>query len=149
MADIAHTLQVGREAFNERFAAMMKSRRELFEILSRYTDTGTPPENGWEGSVHRATDDAVPKEAPREVYEQGDLRAAARLWVHGASVDWARLPHHANRRRTPLPTYPFEKRRCWLTEPGPDQRPPVRSRGDAPAPDNGKTDHGPAHGDIA
>jgi acyl transferase domain-containing protein len=37
---------------------------------------------------------------------------AGRLWLAGARVDWAGL-HAPGRRRVPLPTYPFERRRYW------------------------------------
>ncbi|TLQ44539.1 type I polyketide synthase [Streptomyces marianii] len=42
------------------------------------------------------------------------LAAAARLWASGVHLDWAKVtgrPH----RRVPLPTYPYERRRCWVS----------------------------------
>ncbi len=43
------------------------------------------------------------------------LLAAAQLWVAGASLDWSARPQAvAGRRRVPLPTYPFERRRYWV-----------------------------------
>jgi polyene macrolide polyketide synthase len=46
------------------------------------------------------------------------LEAVARLWVHGAEVDWDVLlggPADPGRaRRVALPTYPFQRRRYWL-----------------------------------
>jgi len=40
-----------------------------------------------------------------------------RLWLAGVAVDWPRLYEGERRRRVPLPTYPFERRRFWV-EPG-------------------------------
>ncbi|MFG2226236.1 type I polyketide synthase [Streptomyces sp. NPDC048644] len=37
------------------------------------------------------------------------LDAAGRAWQNGASVDWSRLHTGTDRRRVPLPTYPFER----------------------------------------
>jgi acyl transferase domain-containing protein len=41
------------------------------------------------------------------------LDAAGRLWATGVDLDWAALHDHP-RSRVPLPTYPFERRRCWI-----------------------------------
>jgi acyl transferase domain-containing protein/acyl carrier protein len=40
-----------------------------------------------------------------------------RLWEAGAKVDWEGHWSRSPRRRVPLPTYPFERTRCWI-EPG-------------------------------
>jgi amino acid adenylation domain-containing protein len=52
------------------------------------------------------------------------LEAAARLWVGGARLDWHDFVAGEDRRRVPLPTYPWQRERCW-----------VDRRVDAPAPD--------------
>jgi acyl transferase domain-containing protein len=46
------------------------------------------------------------------------LAAAGRLWLAGAEVDWARLHAPGARRPVALPTYPFERRRCWIDPAG-------------------------------
>jgi amino acid adenylation domain-containing protein len=40
--------------------------------------------------------------------------AAARLWAAGCSLDWHELNRGEDRRRLPLPTYPFERERYWI-----------------------------------
>ncbi len=45
---------------------------------------------------------------------EGMLNAAAQLWTSGVELDWRAL-HNDGRRRVSLPTYPFERRRCWIT----------------------------------
>lgn len=42
------------------------------------------------------------------------LQSLGRLWIHGSDVDWQALHTPASRRRVPLPTYPFERRRHWI-----------------------------------
>ena len=42
------------------------------------------------------------------------LAALARLWVAGAQVEWSRFAQPEARRRVPLPTYPFERKRYWV-----------------------------------
>jgi len=55
------------------------------------------------------------------------LTALGRLWVAGAAVDWEAVSAEGPRRRVPLPTYPFERRRHWIEPAG--RQPPA-----APAP---------------
>ena len=55
-----------------------------------------------------------------------------KLWLAGASVSWEGVQRGARRRRVPLPTYPFERERCWVGGRGSE---PVarRARGDEDA----------------
>ncbi len=49
------------------------------------------------------------------------LEAVGSLWIRGVGIDWEAFHVHENRRRIPLPTYPFERKRYWvepLKEPG-------------------------------
>ncbi|MEN3615160.1 SDR family NAD(P)-dependent oxidoreductase [Plantactinospora sp. ZYX-F-223] len=41
------------------------------------------------------------------------LRTVGQLWLAGVPIAWEQT-HRAGRRRIPLPTYPFERRRFWL-----------------------------------
>ena len=42
------------------------------------------------------------------------MAALSRLWMYGGEVDWAGHHAGAERRRVPLPQYPFERQRLWL-----------------------------------
>jgi amino acid adenylation domain-containing protein len=42
------------------------------------------------------------------------LHALGRFWTAGGRVDWQRFSAGQRRRRVPLPTYPFERRRYWI-----------------------------------
>ncbi len=42
------------------------------------------------------------------------LEALGRLWIVGVDVDWQGFNSRQRRRRVPLPTYPFERRRYWI-----------------------------------
>lgn len=48
----------------------------------------------------------------------GPWGAVARAWQAGAEVDWLAWFGDEQRGRVPLPTYPFEGRRCWMTGSG-------------------------------
>jgi acyl transferase domain-containing protein len=47
------------------------------------------------------------------------MGAVGQLWLAGADIDWRAFHHHGERRRIPLPTYAFQRKRYWL--------PPVES----------------------
>ncbi|HVR06603.1 MAG TPA: SDR family NAD(P)-dependent oxidoreductase, partial [Thermoanaerobaculia bacterium] len=62
---------------------------------------------------------------PRQDGElEGLLRAVGEIWLAGVEVDWESFRRGERRRRVPLPTYPFERRRYWL-----DARPAAPGRG--------------------
>lgn len=45
------------------------------------------------------------------------LQAAGRVWSRGVALDWTALPDTAGARRTPLPSYPFERQRYFPERP--------------------------------
>ena len=50
------------------------------------------------------------------------LATLGELWGAGMAVDWAAFFKLERRRRVPLPTYPFERRRFWIDAPRPVPR---------------------------
>ncbi|MBV9789425.1 MAG: acyltransferase domain-containing protein [Chloroflexi bacterium] len=66
-----------------------------------------------------ATPDRVAVSSLRQAQEQqSDLAfaqmALGKLWLAGVTIDWAGVHSDERRRRVPLPTYPFERRRYWI-----------------------------------
>jgi acyl transferase domain-containing protein/acyl carrier protein len=55
------------------------------------------------------------------------LNSLAQLYVRGADINWSAFDEPFGRRKVPLPTYPFERQRYWIT-------PPVESSRRIPAP---------------
>ncbi|HEY2740433.1 MAG TPA: type I polyketide synthase, partial [Thermoanaerobaculia bacterium] len=45
------------------------------------------------------------------------LETVGRLWTAGCAVDWPAFHGGERRLRVPLPTYPFERVRCWIDPP--------------------------------
>lgn len=64
---------------------------------------------------------AAEKSSAREVL----LRAIGRMWLCGVGIDWESIHAHEQRRRIPLPFYPFEKKKYWI--PRACAKPPVRT----------------------
>ncbi|MEP7339009.1 MAG: MupA/Atu3671 family FMN-dependent luciferase-like monooxygenase [Acidobacteriota bacterium] len=44
------------------------------------------------------------------------LSSLGKLWLAGVEIDWQRFSAHEHRRRIPLPTYPFERKRYWVED---------------------------------
>ncbi|GAB3374091.1 hypothetical protein GCM10027431_26350 [Lysobacter rhizosphaerae] len=58
---------------------------------------------------------AVPSLADAPGLEAASLRkAAGQLWCHGVTIDPAQFDRRQRRKRMQLPTYPFERQRCWV-----------------------------------
>lgn len=104
LADVAYTLQIGRRAHEERFAAVAKDAADLLRRLEN-------PTAGQRGSVGESAPPAREAEVAAAIRSR-DLAALARLWVLGAQVSWREL-HRDGRRRVSLPGYPFEVRHHW------------------------------------
>lgn len=119
LADMAFTLQVGREALSERLALVADSVEETRQGLQDWLSGGAgrvirgcvKHERGKPGSAA----DHGRKPPPLPPTRQ-DLTTLARYWVHGGEIDWQGLHAPEERRpvRVSLPTYPFGGGRYWL-----------------------------------
>ncbi|QUX26967.1 SDR family NAD(P)-dependent oxidoreductase [Nocardiopsis akebiae] len=132
-ADVAHTLQQGREAMRRRLATVTTTVGELVERLTRYAEAGRA--DGvftGEASRGRAGETAVETgSAPGGALSRAEAERLAAAWVGGTPVDWEPLHANARPRRVPLPTYPFARERYWFADapvgapPTPEVQPPA------------------------
>ncbi|WP_300239527.1 SDR family NAD(P)-dependent oxidoreductase [Pseudomonas sp.] len=118
LADLAWTLQVGREAMAERLALQVDSLAELQRRLAQWL-AGETQEQVLQG--HSDPYDETLEEPGTQLIEQWlqhqQLRELAAAWVAGAVVDWPKLYRHdAYRRplRISLPGYPFARNSYWM-----------------------------------
>ncbi|GAA2267733.1 hypothetical protein GCM10010430_61150 [Kitasatospora cystarginea] len=116
LADLAYTTQIGREALPERLALVVRSLPELADRLDEFAGGGTEELRG------RATGPAWFTGAPDPADPGGsEPEEIGRRWVTGTAWDWAAWHRGEARRMVPLPWYPFDRRRCWLPQDGPDR----------------------------
>ncbi len=106
LADLAYTLQVGREAMSHRLAWVVDSVEALRLQLDQALQSAQP-----------RIVSAVPAAQPEAV--QGALRACdldrlAALWLEGQVLPWAALHQGRRRQRLALPTYAFATERHWM-----------------------------------
>ncbi|WP_186032203.1 SDR family oxidoreductase, partial [Burkholderia gladioli] len=135
LADLAYTLQVGREAQRARLAAVVKSVPQLREALAKYVDGDLSPAalriGEARGEVRGApalppgfADQQAMQAAIAQWLERRDAGRLASVWTQGQPVAWSRLydQEAARPRRLSLPTYPFARERYWLPfEPQPSR----------------------------
>lgn len=106
--DLSYTLQTGRESMTARLAIMASTIPELQTALIHYLDGDLV--NAWV-NLHAQTSITAIDDT------QGhSLEALAQAWVKGARVSWQTLYINQEPRLLTLPTYPFTKRRCWVSE---------------------------------
>lgn len=125
LADIAYTLQVGRESMELRMGIIVTSIDDLREKLKGFLAGRTDIDGLHRGqgrkqknvlsllTSHVEIQDVVEKWVERKKYA-----ALLDLWVSGYDMDWEWLYPHGNLKpkRISLPTYPFERERYWLPE---------------------------------
>ncbi|UCH49735.1 MAG: SDR family NAD(P)-dependent oxidoreductase [Betaproteobacteria bacterium] len=136
LADIAFTLQVGREHMEERLALVVASVEELVSGLDSWieigageaADQGSLPGNMFRGRVRPKQGEAQEhasaegEASASKLFNERRFSELAALWVNGDGVDWqtltsAKAVQSGNAvcgRRIPLPTYSFAEQTFWL-----------------------------------
>lgn len=125
LADLAHTLQVGRDEMNFRLAMEVRSWSYLRECLRAVIAGETGGHVIFRGKIQAQAKSAILS----AFREDEDLRAVlakwmadgkfarvAELWVQGAEVDWASVKRKKEPSRIHLPGYVFDAERYWVTE---------------------------------
>ena len=135
--NLAYTLQVGREAMEQRLALLVVSLQELEVQLCRYTQGAYEGGDWYRGQVRRrdpmsvfAADEDGQKAIAAWI-RKGKYEKLLSLWVNGASIDWNLLytvgAGSAQEGTVPttrtlpcrisLPTYPFAREHYWISTP--------------------------------
>ncbi|MDP4181445.1 MAG: beta-ketoacyl synthase N-terminal-like domain-containing protein [Bacillota bacterium] len=118
---VAYTLQIGREAMEERMAFVVENMEQLREGLYRYFKSGSVQENGFKANIKQNTDKLLlltegeeGNELISSLLRNKKLNRLAHLWVYGAEVDWRQLYRGSRCPIVSLPVYPFAKERYWV-----------------------------------
>ncbi|TMC15826.1 MAG: SDR family NAD(P)-dependent oxidoreductase [Chloroflexi bacterium] len=124
--NLAYTLQVGREALEERLAFQVSSLTELKERLRRYIEGCTEGGDWYRGRVKQndpigafAADEDGQKTVAAWI-SKGKYEKLLEWWVKGLAVNWKLLytveagGASILPRRIALPTYPFARERYWF-----------------------------------
>ena len=121
LASLAYTLQVGREAMDERIVLQVDSLDDLLRRLQALADGQRLTPEPQRGNVRKQRDflAACRADAGFAARRDGwlvarDLASIAEHWAKGVEIDWTRLYGDVRPLRMPLPTYPFARERHWM-----------------------------------
>ncbi|MCU0685209.1 MAG: SDR family NAD(P)-dependent oxidoreductase [Polyangiaceae bacterium] len=120
LRDVAYTLQIGRDAMDERLAFVATSYADAEKTLQRFADGEAQIEGVRLGRV-KANGDFLAIFDDEDAADVVERWLAKRkygrlleLWVKGLEVDWKKLYRDVRPRRLSLPTYPFAGATYWL-----------------------------------
>ncbi|WP_129645083.1 GNAT family N-acetyltransferase [Peristeroidobacter agariperforans] len=119
---LAYTLQVGREAMEERLGLLVSSIAQLAEKLEAFLSGARDSDGVYRGQMQNAKEtlslfaqDADMKEAIVDrCIAQRQFGKLLGLWSKGLDLDWRRLYSDSKPKRMRLPLYPFAKQRYWI-----------------------------------
>ncbi len=112
LRDACYTLQVGRESMTARLAVLASNKESLLAALLSYPQALT--QHSWiNPHCPNARDTSLEESAYLEPRRYEDV---IHHWINGGLVSWEKLYRRPMPRIVSLPTYPFAKRRCWITE---------------------------------
>ncbi|WP_108807996.1 SDR family NAD(P)-dependent oxidoreductase [Aquimarina spinulae] len=122
LVDMAYTLQVGREAMEERLGFMVRDIDQLTEKLRAYSEGEDSIRGVYLGQVKRnkeglqiiSNDDEMKETIVDNYISQKKLSKLLDLWVKGLELDWNKLYGDHKPKRINLPLYPFARERYWI-----------------------------------
>jgi acyl transferase domain-containing protein/acyl carrier protein len=105
--DLCFTANVGRTPFARRLAIVAATREELRDCLAAAQAGRSRP------GLYRQGPETPPPADPTGGVPASPEDAAARF-VRGEEIGWGAYYQGAEVRKTPLPTYPFQRQRHWV-----------------------------------
>ena len=118
---MAYTLQVGREAMEERLGLVVSSVEQLAERLEAYVHGELKIDDFYQGQVKRGSEalllfsrDADLQQTVEKWMANKKFSKLLELWVKGLELDWNKLYDEVKPQRIGLPTYPFARDRYWI-----------------------------------
>ena len=131
LADLAYTLQCGREPMKMRVVFMAGRMAELIAQLESFLAGGAAGRPEWrtgrvednKGAMHFFDADEDAQTMMRNWIEKGKHHRVAELWVQGIPLDWNLFYGEEKPRKRHLPTYPFARESYWADGPAPGRLP--------------------------
>ncbi len=126
LAELAYTLQVGREAMDSRLAFVARDQDDLRQGVKAFLENGDDENESM--TLFRDSSEQSRKEVKilasgqvgqdiiNRSFSEKDWEKLAVLWAKGVDIPWEQLYGSAQPHRLSLPTYPFARERYWLPE---------------------------------
>ncbi|WP_204824184.1 SDR family NAD(P)-dependent oxidoreductase [Paenibacillus nicotianae] len=122
---IAYTLQVGREAMEERLAFVTHSLSDMKMKLTSYLQPATPSHSyplyrghtKWHKEMlSMLSSDSGFENMIASWLNHSQYNQLLELWVKGLTINWQLLYSDSQPQRISLPVYPFAKERYWAPD---------------------------------
>lgn len=138
-ADVAYTLQTGRDPMDHRLAFAADSREAVLKALAGFLErdastgvaTGHTKKNRESLSILESDTDMA--SLVSTWIQQKKLKEVAEVWAKGLNIDWNILYGKSRPRRINLPAYAFARERYWAPEADAITRGSVTASAGAPA----------------
>ncbi|MET3210040.1 UNVERIFIED_CONTAM: iturin family lipopeptide synthetase A [Paenibacillus sp. PvR008] len=114
MQDICYTANTGRSHLNHRIAVTAAGADALKAKVLQLHEQGRAVEGVYTGKAD-STDGAETVTGSLDTLQS--LEQLAAKYVQGAQIDWNALYAGKHYKKVSLPTYPFERKRCWINVP--------------------------------
>ncbi|MDB6038165.1 MAG: hypothetical protein JWM99_2006, partial [Verrucomicrobiales bacterium] len=117
LANLAYTLQVGRDAMDERIAFVVESIDELQSRLNLICGETKEAPGIFHGRISRGEDAPPPQELKSKnglILAKSEAGALLEHWVRGGQINWEQMHQDEVLCRVRLPTYPFSRERYPL-----------------------------------
>lgn len=121
LANVAYTLQIGREHLNVRLAFLIRSSADFIENLQFFLGEGATNGGGiFSGSTKKnneiltVLDQEDFKQIIDKSFRDENYSKILRFWVSGIDVNWRRLYQNNKPKKISLPCYAFSKDRYWF-----------------------------------
>ncbi len=126
LGNLAYTANTGRNHFKNRMAVIAQDLRQFQEKLQRrdyVSGIASDSINTKVGFIHETGGHFnIDKTDPshHRVYLAPDtpwnefLPILAEYYIHGNEIDWKALDEPYSHKKVSLPTYPFQRERCWV-----------------------------------
>ncbi|XMB24952.1 SDR family NAD(P)-dependent oxidoreductase [Paenibacillus sp. BR2-3] len=121
LEDIAYTLQVGREAFDERVAIISKDIGELEKVLVRFSSGEPNVPDVYTGSLNNHRDmtailfhNESGHQFIQNIVRSRQLQQIAQLWLLKVDIGWEQLHEGTTPQIISMPNYIFDKKTYWI-----------------------------------
>lgn len=111
LQNVCYTLQVGRENMSWRLAVSPQNYTQLISLLQDFV---AGKQNGLIRIAQVTHRSSIAEITEREYVASKNFTDLISAWIQGANVNW-QLLYTGDYQKLSLPTYPFAKRRCWVS----------------------------------
>ncbi|WP_166923294.1 SDR family NAD(P)-dependent oxidoreductase [Flavobacterium poyangense] len=111
---IAYTLQLGRDAMQERLAVIGNSKEAIINQLSEFLETSNHEVLRGTVEKRKGPTASIAQEEINTAILKKNYTTLAKAWISGLEIDWKLLYEKEQIRKVQLPTYAFEKDSYWV-----------------------------------